>query len=177
MNSFIFMCFLSIKKYSKILRIKIKSVYVKDFLISTKVRLKRMEHLHQKEIFSWDPYFRDSIANNFVMYVYCRCLQILYQITFFIRSKVISYHNGLLTLKTYHDDSMGYLHEFFHHSAIISCITFHLLKYVDCYFLNKVYRYVLRFLLVHTKTCTIYLWNWGIQTMYSMQRLFFRKSF
>ena len=40
------------KKYSKILIIKIKSVYVKDFLISTKVRLKRLEHLQQKEIFS-----------------------------------------------------------------------------------------------------------------------------
>ena len=25
---------------------------------------------------------RDSIANNFVIGVYCRCLQILYQITF-----------------------------------------------------------------------------------------------
>ena len=30
-------------KYSNILRIKIISVYVKDFLISTKVRLKRGE--------------------------------------------------------------------------------------------------------------------------------------
>ena len=61
MNSFIFMCFLSIKKYSKILRIKIKSVYVKDFLISTKVRLKRLEHLQHKEIFSWNPHFRFSV--------------------------------------------------------------------------------------------------------------------
>ena len=34
---------------------------------------------------------RDSIANNFVIGVYCRCLQILYQIAFSIRSKVISY--------------------------------------------------------------------------------------
>jgi hypothetical protein len=33
-------------------------------------------------------------------------------------------HNGLSTLKKYHGDSMG-LHEFFHHSAIISCINFH----------------------------------------------------
>ena len=58
MNSFVFMRFLSIKKYSKILRIKIKSVYVKDFLISTKVRLKRMEHLHSEEFFSCELYFR-----------------------------------------------------------------------------------------------------------------------
>ena len=28
---------------------------------------------------------RDSIANNFVIGVYCRCLQILYQITFFYK--------------------------------------------------------------------------------------------
>jgi hypothetical protein len=29
-------------------------------------------------------------------------------------------HKGLSTLKIYHGDSMG-LHDFFHHSAIISC--------------------------------------------------------
>ena len=57
LNSFIFMCFLSKKKYSKILRIKIKSVYVKDFLISTKVRLKRVEHLHGEEPISSEPTF------------------------------------------------------------------------------------------------------------------------
>ena len=34
---------------------------------------------------------RDYIANNFVIDVYCRCLYILYQIVFSIRSKVISY--------------------------------------------------------------------------------------
>ena len=28
---------------------------------------------------------RDSIANNFVVDVYCRCLQILYQIAFFYK--------------------------------------------------------------------------------------------
>ena len=28
---------------------------------------------------------RDSIANNFVISFYCRCLQILYQITFFYK--------------------------------------------------------------------------------------------
>ena len=28
---------------------------------------------------------RDSIANNFVIDVYCRCLQILYQIAFFLQ--------------------------------------------------------------------------------------------
>ena len=31
----------------------------------------------------FDDYTRDSIANNFVIGVYCRCLQILYQIAFF----------------------------------------------------------------------------------------------
>ena len=51
------MCFLSIKKYSKILRIKIKSVYVTDFLISTKVRLKKVEHLYSKGFFSCELYF------------------------------------------------------------------------------------------------------------------------
>ena len=72
---------------------------------------------------------------------------------------MVNYHNGLSTLKTYHNDSMG-LHEFFHHSAIISCITFHLWKSVDCYFLNKVYRDILRFLYVLAKTlkylCTLF---------------------
>ena len=51
------MHFLSKKKYSKIIRIKIKSVYVKDFLISKKVRLKKMEHLQNEEIFSCELYF------------------------------------------------------------------------------------------------------------------------
>ena len=51
------MCFLSIIDYSNILRIKIKSVYVKDFLISTKVRLKRVEHLHGEEPISSEPTF------------------------------------------------------------------------------------------------------------------------
>ena len=53
------MCFLSIINYSNILRIKIKSVYVKDFLISTKVRLKRGEHLHGEEPISSEPTFRN----------------------------------------------------------------------------------------------------------------------
>ena len=56
------MHFLSMKIYSKILRIKIKSVYVKDFLISTKVRLKKVEHLHSEEIFSCELYFSSSDA-------------------------------------------------------------------------------------------------------------------
>ena len=51
------MCFLSIINYSNVLRIKIKSVYVKDFLISTKVRLKRGEHLHGEEPISSEPTF------------------------------------------------------------------------------------------------------------------------
>ena len=45
------------KKYSKILKIKIKSVYVKDFLISTKVRPKRVERLHGEGIISSEPTF------------------------------------------------------------------------------------------------------------------------
>ena len=36
--------------------------------------------------------------------------------------------------------------KFFHHSAIISCITFHIWNCVDCYLLNKVCRDILRFL-------------------------------
>ena len=28
---------------------------------------------------------RDSIANNFVIHVYCKCLKILYQIAFFYK--------------------------------------------------------------------------------------------
>ena len=59
------MCFLSIKKYSKILRIKIKSVYVKDFLISTKVRLKRGEHLHGEEPISSEPTFSSAKRTTF----------------------------------------------------------------------------------------------------------------
>ena len=33
----------------------------------------------------FNDHTRDSIANNFVIGVYCRCLQILYQITFFYK--------------------------------------------------------------------------------------------
>ena len=50
----------------KFLKLKDKSIFVKDFFISTKVGLKMKEHLHQKEIFSWDPYFnRISIKEKF----------------------------------------------------------------------------------------------------------------
>ena len=59
------------------------------------------------------------------------------------------------------------LHEFFHHSAIVSCITFHVWKSVDCYFSNKVYRDILRNSYVPTKTlkclCTLYLKNSNLQ--------------
>ena len=51
------MRFLSMINYSNVLRIKIKSFYVKDFLISTKVRLKRVEHLHGEEPISSEPTF------------------------------------------------------------------------------------------------------------------------
>ena len=49
--------FLPITNYSKILRIKIKSVHVVDFLISTKVRPKRLEHLHSEGIIFSELYF------------------------------------------------------------------------------------------------------------------------
>jgi hypothetical protein len=59
------------------------------------------------------------------------------------------------------------LHEFFHHSDIVSCITFHIWKSVDCYFSNKVYRDILRNSYVLTKTlnclCTLYLKNSNLQ--------------
>ena len=66
----------------------------------------------------------------------------------------------------YQCDSMG-LHKFFHHSAIVLCITFHIWKSVDCYFSNKVYRDILRNSYVLTKTlkclCTLYLKNSNLQ--------------
>ena len=77
-----------------------------------------------------------------------------------------SYHSGLSTLKKYQCHSMG-LHEFFHHSAIVSCITFHVWKSVDCYFSNKVYKDILRNSYVLRKTlkclCTLYLKNSNLQ--------------
>ena len=39
------------KNTLKFLKLKDKSFFVKDFFISTKVKLKKMEHLHQKETF------------------------------------------------------------------------------------------------------------------------------
>ena len=41
----------------KLLELKIKSVLVKESLIFTKVGLRKVEHLQQKEIFFRDPYF------------------------------------------------------------------------------------------------------------------------
>ena len=35
-----------------------------EFLVSTKVGLRKVEHLHQKEIFFWDPYF-DKVVKVF----------------------------------------------------------------------------------------------------------------
>ena len=40
------------KNILKFLKLKDKSIFVKDFFISTKVGLKKMEHLNQKETFS-----------------------------------------------------------------------------------------------------------------------------
>ena len=51
----------------------------------------------------------------------------------------------VFTPQKYQCDSMD-LHQFFYHSAIVSGITFHAWKSVDCYFSNKVYRDILRFL-------------------------------
>ena len=51
------------------------------------------------------------------------------------------------------------LHDFFHHSAIISCITFHIWKSVDSETFNKVYRGILRFLSVHRNTRFIEGWT------------------
>ena len=68
MDSLTFLCFLSKINYSNILRIKIKSVYVKDFLISTKVRLKRVDHLHGEEPIFSEPTF--SIKSHFVCNTY-----------------------------------------------------------------------------------------------------------
>ena len=64
--------------YSNILRIKIKSVYVKDFLISTNVRLKRGEHLHGEEPISSEPTF-SSTRQAIGIYcpdIYCVCKEI-----------------------------------------------------------------------------------------------------
>ena len=58
------------KKYSKILIIKIKSVYVKDFLISTKVRLKRGEHLLGEEPISSEPTFSAKLSFNHYPCIY-----------------------------------------------------------------------------------------------------------
>ena len=51
------------------------------------------------------------------------------------------------------------LHDSFHHSAIISCITFHIWKSVDSETFNKVYRGILRFLSVDRNTRFIEGWT------------------
>ena len=73
------MCFLSITNYSNILRIKIKSVYVKDFLISTKVRLKRGEHLHGEEPISSEPTFWSATVRPPSEILYLGCYQKTYK--------------------------------------------------------------------------------------------------
>ena len=61
------------------------SNFCKETLISICFAHENIEILPSK-IFAlfYDP-TRDSIANNFVIDVYCRCLQILYQIAFFYK--------------------------------------------------------------------------------------------
>ena len=44
--------FLQEKYILKFLKLNDKSIFVKDFFISTKVGLKNMEHLHHEETFS-----------------------------------------------------------------------------------------------------------------------------
>ena len=67
MDSLTFMFFLSIINYSNILRIKIKSIYVKYFLISTKVRLKRGEHLQSEDFFSCELYFSSILKSHILI--------------------------------------------------------------------------------------------------------------
>ena len=78
------------KKYSKILEIKDKNIFVKDFFISTKVRLRKLEHLQRKETFSWDPYFRtqfkirsfldtEHLASIFFLNYIAQCTWIIYE--------------------------------------------------------------------------------------------------
>ena len=68
LDSLTFIYFLSIIDYSNIFRIKIKSFYVKDFLISTKVRLKRGEHLHGEEPISSEPTFNPPSLHSAVIF-------------------------------------------------------------------------------------------------------------
>ena len=62
LQSSIFICFLQITNYSKFVGLKIKSIFVKDFFIPTKVRLKRMEHLLRKGIISCELYFSSIVG-------------------------------------------------------------------------------------------------------------------
>merc|ERR1712051_55979 len=53
------------------LELKVKSVLVKEFLISTKVGLRKLEHLLQKEIFFWNPYFSKQMHSVYeITYFY-----------------------------------------------------------------------------------------------------------
>ena len=45
------------------MELKAKSALIKEFLISTKVGLRKVEHLQQKEIFFGDPYFRPLLSH------------------------------------------------------------------------------------------------------------------
>ena len=87
-----------------------------------------------------------------------------------------SYHKGLSTLKKYQGKPMV-LHDFFHHSAIISCITFHIWKSVDSETFNKVYRGILRFLSVDRNTRFIEGWTVLRETIVlSNSQCFFQMS-
>ena len=93
-----------------------------------------------------NPTVNKSVRNHeYKVWSYCWSFDVQHL------SKEMSSHNGLSTLKTHHNDPMG-LHEFFHHSAIVSCITFHIWKSVDSLFINKAYRDIFRFLDVHTSS-------------------------
>ena len=67
-------------------------------------------------------------------------------------------HVDGLAQRSFNPQKVAMWHEFFHYSAIVSCITLYIWKSVDCYFSNKVYRDILRNFYVLTKTlkCTLY---------------------
>ena len=98
------MCFLSIIDYSNILRIKIKSVYVKDFLISTKVRLKRVEHLHGEEPISSEPTFNKNqvFTNMYLKILFISTITICFLDTFTTAKPKIKQVFDLIATSSHH---------------------------------------------------------------------------
>ena len=54
----------SSNKILKFLELKNKSIFVKEFLSSTKVKPKRIEHLQEKGIISSEPAFSYYVTSN-----------------------------------------------------------------------------------------------------------------